>query len=200
MQADSCSAPKRVRLDQHNSDGDTDSASDRDHWSDDDVVHEMKMELKQDKNIETKRNDSNSNNNGNNNRDNNINNNNVQRDWIARIQAIFAVWMNRNELAAFSLLLNFLNMLIKVPLSISWANGIIVANKLRNKQASDACAGWDDTLILSTLLTAILSFCLFYFKENIAQFYAPKNKQHEIHLAMMIVLNLILHLWYFVQM
>ena len=95
-----CSNPKRVRLNRDNNNGSgSDSASDHDDGSDDDVVDDMKMEeLEQqnetnrgNNNIDNNNNniDNNNNNiNNNNNHDNNNNdNNNGNNGWVSRILA-----------------------------------------------------------------------------------------------------------------
>ena len=74
-------------------------------------------------------------------------------------------------------------MTIKVPTAISWANGIIMANKLGNQRARDARAGWDAALILCTILTFSMSIFTYIFRFEITQFLAPKSRQNEIHNA-----------------
>ena len=100
------------------------------------------------------------------------------------MQAIFAGWISDDHLAGFALSLNFLTMTIKVPLAISWANGIVVANKLGKMRPDDASAAWDGALILSTFSTAIISLCCWFGRGVIAHLYAPQDSHSEIRRIM----------------
>ena len=91
------------------------------------------------------------------------------------MQTIFAGFINTSQLAAFALTLNYLTMVIKIPLAISWANGIIVSNKLGNKRGDDACAGWDGALILSTLTTLMICIVTFFGRKYITLMYTSQG-------------------------
>lgn len=98
--------------------------------------------------------------------------------WAFECQSIFAGWINGDHLAGFALSLNYLTMTIKVPLSISWANGIVIANKLGKMRPDDASAAWDGSLILSTITTALVSIFTYFGRHIISHLYAPQ-KEHE---------------------
>lgn len=100
------------------------------------------------------------------------------------MQAIFAGWISDDSLAGFALSLNFLTMTIKVPLAISWANGIVVANKLGKMRPDDAAASWDGALILSTFMTALISLCCWFGRGLIAHLYAPQKSHSAIREVM----------------
>lgn len=98
--------------------------------------------------------------------------------WAFELQTIFAGWVGDDNLAGFALSLNYLTMTIKVPLSISWANGIVIANKLGKMRPDDASAAWDASLILSTFTTGIVSLLTYFLRSTISMAYAPQ-KEHE---------------------
>ena len=100
--------------------------------------------------------------------------------WAFEMQALFSGWVSDDALAGFALSLNFLTMTIKIPLSISWANGIVVAQKLGKMRPDEASAAWDGSLCLSTLMTAIISLFCWFGRSIISHLYAPQASHENI--------------------
>ena len=97
-------------------------------------------------------------------------------EWIAfEIQTIFASMIDANQLAACSLMFNYLQYVAKIPLSLSWGINIIVSNNLGKGNIHKAKLGWDSGLFLCIIITSIVCSLTYLFRDHIAMMYISQN-------------------------